>query len=70
MGDLAVRTYLENYIHMYESSALLALESFPYFLYNVISVTDGAYINNQYILEDIVDNNGTKIYADLMNLDR
>jgi hypothetical protein len=70
MGDLAVRTYLENYIHMYESSALLALVSFPYFLYNVISVTDGAYINNQYILEDIVDNNGTKIYADLMNLDR
>lgn len=70
MGDLTVRGYIEQYINMYDASALLALESFPYFLYNVISVTNGAYINNQYILEDIVDTNGVKIYTDLVNLDR
>lgn len=68
MGDLTVRGYLEQYINMYDASALLALESFPYFLYNILSVTNGAYINNQYILEDIVDVNGAKIYAELMNI--
>lgn len=70
LKDLSVRNYLEQFIHMYDASALLALESFPYFLYNVNAVTNGAYLNNQYILEDIVDNNGPKIYADLMNIDR
>ena len=68
--DLTVRNYLEAFINMFDTSALLALESFPYFLYNVISVTNGAYINNQYILENIVDIHGAKIYADLLNLDR
>jgi hypothetical protein len=70
MNDLTVRNYLEAFIHMYDASALLALESFPYFLYNVLSVTNGAYINNQYVLEDIVDTNGAKMYADLINLNR
>lgn len=70
LKDLSARNYLEQFIHMYDASALLALESFPYFLYNIIAVTNGAYLNNQYILEDIVDNNGAKIYADLMNIDR
>ena len=68
--DLTVRNYLEAFINMYDSSALLGLESFPYFLYNVLSVTNGAYINNQYILEDIVGTSGAKIYADLLNLDK
>jgi len=70
LKDLTVRSYMEAYIHMYDAAALLALESFPYFLYNVLSVTNGAYINNQYVLEDIVDVNGAKIYADLMTLDK
>jgi hypothetical protein len=55
---------------MYDASALLALEAFPYFLYNVMSVTNGAYINNQYVLEDIVEHNGAKMYADLINMDK
>lgn len=68
--DLTVRGYLEAFINMYEASNLLSLESFPYFLYNVISVTNGGYINNQYILEDIVGNTGGKIYNDLLVLDK
>lgn len=66
--DLSVRNYLESFISMYDSSALLALESFPYFLYNVMAVTNGAYINNQYVLEGIVENNGAKIYNALMKI--
>lgn len=68
--DLTVRGYLEAFINMYEASNLLSLESFPYFLYNVISVTNGGYINNQYILEGIVGKLGSKIYNDLLMLDK
>lgn len=70
MGDLTVRGYLEQFINMYDASALLSLEYFPYFMYNVLSVTNGAYINNQYILEDIVDKHGAKMYADIIQVDR
>lgn len=52
---------------LYDPAALLSLESFQYFIYNIISVTTGAYINNQYVLEDIVGQNGAKIYVDLAN---
>lgn len=69
LKDLTVRNYLEGFIGMYETSALLSLESFPYFLYNVMSVTNGAYINNQYIMEDIVGNNGAKIYTELLKFE-
>jgi hypothetical protein len=70
MGDLSVRSYLEQFINMYDASALLALEHFAYFMYNVISVTNGAYINNQYILEDIIDRHGARMYADLLTVDQ
>ena len=68
--DLTVRNYLEAFINMYDASNLLSLEAFPYFIYNIISVTNGAYINNQYVLEDIVGSGGAKIYNDIMNLDK
>jgi len=68
--DLSVRGYLEAFINMYEASNLLSLECLPYFLYNIISVTNGGYINNQYILESIVGNTGSKIYNDLLVLDK
>jgi len=70
LKGLTIQNYLESYIGMYESSALLALESFPYFMYNVLSVTNGGYINNQYIMEDIVGNNGAKLYNAILTLDK
>ena len=68
LKDLTVRNYLEAFINMYEASCLLSLESFYYFMYNIFSVTNGAYINNQYVLEDIVGNTGVKIYNELVSL--
>ncbi|MNJ81915.1 hypothetical protein D3C77_809730 [compost metagenome] len=55
---------------MYDGSALLALELFPYFMYNILSVVNGAYLNHQFILEDIVDRHGPKMYADLLDYNR
>lgn len=69
LKDLTVRNYLEQFIHMYDAACLLSLESLPYFIYNIIAVTNGAYINNQYILEDIVDTHGAKIYNSLVRID-
>lgn len=70
LKGLTTQNYLESFINMYGSSALLGLESFPYFVYNVLSVTNGGYINNQYIMEDIVGNNGAKLYNALLSLDK
>lgn len=69
-SDLSVRAFLEQFILMYDASTLLSLEYFPYFMYNVIGVTNGAYINNQFVLEDIVDRHGAKMYNDLVAIDR
>lgn len=66
--DLSVRGYLESFINMYDSSALLSIECFPYFMHAVMSVVNGAYLNNQYVLEDIVGNSGAKIYTELTKL--
>lgn len=66
--DLTVRGYLESFINMYDSSAMLSLESFPYFVYSVINVVNGSYMNNQYVLEDIVGNSGAKLYNELIKL--
>ena len=69
MKDLTVRSYLEAFINMYDSTTLLALESFQYFIFNVNAVTNGAYINNQYILEEIVGPYGAKLYTAMMSID-
>jgi hypothetical protein len=66
--DLTVRGYVESFINMYDSSALFALECFPYFMYMVDSVISGAYLNNQYVLEDLVGNNGAKLYNEIVKL--
>ena len=67
-SDLTVRGFLETYINMYDQSTLLALEYFPYFVYMIIGVVNGAYINNQYILEDIVEKHGPKLYMSLVHM--
>lgn len=69
LKDLSVRGYLEQFINTYDSSTLFSLESFYYFVYLIICVIDGAYINNQFVLEDLVGNSGAKLYNELVKLD-
>lgn len=70
LDDLTVRGFLEAYILMFDSSAVLALESFPYFVYNVVAMANGAYINNQKLLEQIAGSDADKFYGELIVLDR
>lgn len=61
---LTVRGFVEAFVSMYDGSMILALELFPYFIYNVNSVLNSAYVNNQYILEDMIveSGSGPKLY--------
>lgn len=68
MPGLTVRGLLEQIILMFDSTVLLGLESFPYFMYNVNLVVAGSYMNNQYILENIIDNMGAKLYLAMAKL--
>lgn len=54
LQELTIRGFLEAFINTYDSAAALSLELFPYFCYNVFSVLNSAYINNQYVLEDMI----------------
>ena len=65
---LTVRGFLEQFIFMYSATALFALESFPYFLYNINGVYMGAYINNQYVLEDIVEKFAGGLYREMLRM--
>ena len=63
LSELTVRDYITDYVGMYHSSAIFALEHFAYFTFMVDSVILGAYLNNQAILEDIVGKSGAKVYS-------
>lgn len=67
MKDLTVRGFVESFINMYDSASILSLELFPYYIYNIVSVLDSAYINNQYVLEDMVigTGKGAQLYNSL-----
>lgn len=66
LNKLTLSNFMESYINMYNASALLGLEVFNYFLYNILSVNDSTYVNNYPVLKNIVGDDGKKIYADLV----
>lgn len=68
LKDLGVRNYLESYISMYGSTMLLSLEIFEYFAFNMISVMMGAYLNNEYAINSIVEDNLPKFYTALVDV--
>lgn len=65
VGKLTVSNFTESYINMYDAAALLAMEIYPYFVYNVLSVNETTYANNYFHLKNIVGDDGKKLYATL-----
>lgn len=63
LAELTVRDYLTDFVNMYQSSSIFALEHLSYFLFMVDSVILGAYLNNQAVLEDVVGKSGAKLYT-------
>ena len=63
LSKLSTREFVEEYINTYHASTTFALEHPIYFLFMIDSVTIGAYMNNQILLEDIIGKDGAKIYT-------
>lgn len=68
LPGLSVRSFIQQMMMMYNPSILFSLESLPYFLFNIISVSMGANLNKQKILEPIVEKRSTLIYLELTRI--
>lgn len=66
IGKMNVSSFTESYINMYDVAMLLAMENFPYLVFNIISVSESTYINNYYHLKGIIGDEGKKLYATLI----
>lgn len=67
LEKMNIRGYLEAYMQMYGGPALLALELFPYFVFNIDSAIHGGFINNQYMFEDLIEKDGPALCNTLNN---
>lgn len=63
LTELTVRDYTKNFIAMYSNAALFGLEHLAYFLFNIFSTVNGAFLNNQYSFGDVVGHSGEKVYG-------
>lgn len=60
--NLNTRSFLSAYMQMFGESTLLGLELFQYFMFNIVSAINGAFLNNQYMFESIIEKDGPKLY--------
>lgn len=68
IGKLNVSSFIQMYVNLYNAPMTLALENFPYLVYNIISVLNTTYINNYHMLKNIVGDDGSKLYAQLVTI--
>jgi hypothetical protein len=61
--NITVRDYLKDFISMYGNAALLGLEHPSYFIFNIFSAINGAFLNNQYAFKDIISRTGMDVYG-------
>lgn len=66
LGKLTVSGFIESYVNLYNAPMTLSMESFQYLVYNVISVLQTTYVNNYHMLKNIVGEDGSKLYAQLI----
>jgi hypothetical protein len=62
-NKLTVRDYTADFIRMYGNSALFGLEHLSYFIFNIVSTLNGAFLNNQYAFKDILGKSGSDLYG-------
>ena len=57
-----------DFIRMYGNSALFGLEHLSYFIFNIFSTMNGAFLNNQYAFKDIIGKSGSDLYGYICNV--
>lgn len=66
LGKLTVSNFTDSYVIMYNAAALLAMENFSYFVYNILSVNEATRSNNYQLLKNIVGQDGKKLYTSIL----
>jgi hypothetical protein len=67
-NQLEVREYMTDFIRMYGNSALFGLEHLSYFMFNIVSTMNSAFLNNQYAFKDIIGKSGSDLYGYICNV--
>ena len=68
IGKLNVNTFIQMYVTLYNATMTLALEVYPYLVYNILSVLQTTYVNNYHMLKNIVGDDGSKLYGYLVSI--
>lgn len=68
LGELNLRSYLDNYMRMYGVSTLFALEYFPAFTHMISSMVIGAHLNAEHVIENLVGRLADKFIVELCNI--
>ena len=68
LNKLEVREYMTDFIRMYGNSALFGLEHLSYFIFNIVSTMNSAFLNNQYAFKDIIGKSGSDLYGYICNV--
>ena len=68
IGKLNVNSFVQMFVQLYNAPMILALEVFPYLVYNILSVNDTTYVNNYHMLKNIVGDDGRKLYGYLITI--
>lgn len=68
LGKLNVNVFVESYVNTYNAPMTLSMESFQYLVFNIISVLQTTYVNNYHMLKNIVGDDGSKLYAQLVTI--
>lgn len=66
IGKLNVSSFVQMYVTLYNAPMTLAMEVFPYLVYNVLSVLQTTYVNNYHMLKNIIGDDGNKLYGYLV----
>jgi hypothetical protein len=66
IGKLNVSSFVQMYVNLYNAPMTLALENFSYLMYNIISVLNITYVNNYHMLKNIIGEDGSKLYSQLV----
>lgn len=68
IGKLNVNSFIQMFVTLYNAPMTLALEVYPYLVYNILSVLQTTYVNNYHMLKNIVGDDGSKMYGYLVTI--
>lgn len=68
-GDkLNIRGLVAEFTTMFDATILLGIELPTYFFYNIFSAVQGAFVNNQYALDNILEKDGVKLHNSISRM--